>query len=68
MRIRTLGLLAVLSLASAAPAAAQIGTSTDIITGIITDTLGHPIEDAVIEVFSLETQITRTARTNQRGR
>ena len=44
------------------------GTTTDIITGVITSPEGTPIADAIVEAFSLETQITRRTRTDTRGR
>lgn len=59
---------AVVALAHPGPAAAQVGGTTDIITGTVTGQDGEPIADAVIEAFSLETQITRRDRTDARGR
>ena len=47
---------------------AQVGATTDIITGTVTDSLGNPLRDVVIEALSLETQIARTTRTNLLGR
>ena len=49
-------------------AAAQVGTTTDILTGMVTDPLGHPIEGADVEAMSLETEISRHAHTNDKGR
>jgi len=49
------------------PARAQVGSATDIITGLVTSEDG-PVEGANVQAFSLETQITRTARTDARGR
>ena len=50
-------------------AVAQIGSSTDIITGTVTRaTDGSPIQDATVEAYSLETQVTRRSRTDARGR
>ncbi len=49
-------------------APAQVGTTTDILTGTVTDPLGHPIEDADVEAMSLETEISRHAHTNDKGR
>ena len=48
--------------------AAQVGTTTDILTGTVTDPLGHPIEGADIEAMSMETEITRHTHTNDKGR
>ena len=53
---------------AAAPAAAQVGMGTDIITGTVTGTDGEALQDATVEAYSLETQITRRARTDARGR
>ena len=50
------------------PAAAQAGLGTDIITGVVTAEDGTPLADATIEAYSLETQVTRRARTDARGR
>lgn len=61
-------LVGALLFAGAVPAAAQIGTATDIITGVVTDSSGRPLQDAVVEALSLETQVTRTAKTNGSGR
>ncbi|MCC6319046.1 MAG: carboxypeptidase regulatory-like domain-containing protein [Gemmatimonadaceae bacterium] len=50
-------------------ALAQIGATTDIITGVVRRTEGNlPIESAQIEVTSIETTITRRARTNAQGK
>src|SRR5690348_17860481 len=54
--------------ASPTRAAAQVGTTTDILTGTITDPTGHPIEGADIEAVSLETEISRHTHTNEKGR
>ncbi|MDP3773865.1 MAG: carboxypeptidase regulatory-like domain-containing protein [Gemmatimonadales bacterium] len=51
-----------------APAAAQAGSGTDIITGVVTGEDGRPITDATVEAYSLETQVTRRAQTDTRGR
>ncbi|MGQ0765968.1 MAG: carboxypeptidase regulatory-like domain-containing protein [Gemmatimonadota bacterium] len=49
--------------------AAQIGSTTDILTGTVRRVEGSlPIEGAQIEVLSLESNITRRARTNAQGR
>ncbi|HEV2180926.1 MAG TPA: hypothetical protein VGR59_11445, partial [Gemmatimonadaceae bacterium] len=50
-------LFAVALVASATGAAAQVGTTTDILTGTVTDPTGHPIEGADVEAMSLETEI-----------
>ncbi len=50
------------------PAHAQIGSATDIITGVVIGEDGQPVPDATIEAWSVETQVTRRARTDARGR
>ncbi len=67
LRSPRLWLLAALG-AAAARLDAQIGLTTDVITGTVTDESGAPLAGAVVEVFSLETQVTRTVRTDPRGR
>src|ERR1035437_6540177 len=46
---------------------AQVGSSTDIITGKVTGPNGEPVAGARIEVMSLETQVTRFRTTNEKG-
>jgi len=60
--------LGALWLLAPARAAAQVGQGTDIITGVITADDGTPIPQATVEAFSLETQVTRRAMTDARGR
>ncbi|HLG06696.1 MAG TPA: TonB-dependent receptor, partial [Gemmatimonadales bacterium] len=50
------------------PLMAQVGVTTDVLTGVVKDDLGQPIAEAVIEATSLETQVTRTTKTDSRGR
>ena len=49
-------------------ARAQVGTTTDILTGIVTDETGVLLAGAVVEAQSLETEITRRVRTDGHGR
>ena len=49
-------------------ASAQVGAATDIITGQVTGEGRVPLVDVLVEAFSLETQVTRRARTDARGR
>ena len=49
-------------------AAAQVGVTTDILTGTVTDTSGTPLSGATVEAVSLETGLTRGASTDGRGR
>jgi hypothetical protein len=50
------------------PATAQAGLGTDIITGLVIAEDGTPLANAAVEAYSLETQVTRRARTDERGR
>lgn len=47
---------------------AQVGSSTDIITGIVRTPAGVPVENAQVEAQSTETQVTRRQRTNAQGK
>ncbi len=47
---------------------AQVGSTTDVLTGIVRDSAGQPVPDAVVEATSIETQIVRTTKTDPRGR
>src|SRR3712207_5928540 len=47
---------------------AQVGGTTDIITGRVTGPGGQPLAGARVEVTSLETEVTRTRTTDQNGR
>ena len=60
--------IATLLALSAARSSAQVGSTTDILTGVVTNTAGAPIPGATVEAKSVETQITRRARTNSDGR
>src|SRR5918999_801681 len=48
--------------------AAQVGGTTDIITGRVIGPEGQPLSGARVEVTSLETEVTRTRTTDQSGR
>lgn len=47
--------------------AAQVGSSTDIITGKITGPDGRPIPGARVDVKSVETEVTHSKTTNDKG-
>jgi hypothetical protein len=68
-RCRGLALLAGLALAVVAPAAAgaQVGSSTDIITGTVRGADGQPLAGARVEATSIETGISRSKTTNEKG-
>jgi len=50
-----------------ARACAQVGSSTDILTGKVVGPNGEPIAGARVEVLSLETQVSRFRTTNEKG-
>src|SRR3989441_9337436 len=52
----TLAVAIVLALAAPRPAAAQVGTTTDIITGTVTGPDSQPLAGAVVTATSLETR------------
>lgn len=58
----------VLTMSLPCVAAPQVGTTTDIITGVVVDDFGNPLAGVVVEAMSLETEITRSVRTDSRGR
>ncbi len=69
MRLRFAAALAMLGLWFVpGPLAAQVGTTTDILTGVVKDSTGKPIPDAIVEATSFETQVVRTTKTDPRGR
>ncbi len=56
-----------LSLA-ALPARAQVGATTDIITGTVVGPDNRPVSGATVEVTSVETEVTRRKTTNAEGK
>ena len=64
---RLLVFVATLLALVARPAAAQIGGTTDIITGTVVNAGGTPVAGAHVDVTSVETGITRTKTTNDKG-
>src|SRR5438046_1606992 len=69
MRARPLLLALALALSLAASrAAAQVGTTTDIITGTVVGPDSQPLPGALVQALSVETQISRNATTDARGR
>jgi hypothetical protein len=61
-------LVVLLLLLAPAALAAQVGVTTDIIRGRVTGPGGVPVVQARVEVTSLESEITRTATTDDQGR
>ncbi|MDF1505530.1 carboxypeptidase regulatory-like domain-containing protein, partial [Roseisolibacter sp. H3M3-2] len=54
-------------LAAPATAGAQVGSTTDIVTGRVLGAAGQPVEGAQVTVTSVETGVSRTRATNARG-
>ena len=59
--------MGVTALSAPAAARAQVGSTTEIITGKITGPNGEPIAGARVDVMSVETQVTRGRTTNDKG-
>ena len=57
-----------LSAGLATPLRAQVGVTTDLITGTVTDQDGAPLVGAKVEAMSLDTRVLRNATTDARGR
>ncbi|CAN5910929.1 TonB-dependent receptor [soil metagenome] len=53
---------------AAVPARAQVGATTDIITGTVVGPDNKPIAGATVEVTSVETEVTRKKTTNDQGK
>src|SRR3954468_17789076 len=60
-------LLVILLLGSVHTAGAQVGSTTDIITGTVRGPNNEPLSGATVEVMSLETETTRKKTTNEKG-
>lgn len=60
-------LLLVATLLGSGTAAAQVGSTTDILTGRVVGASREPVANAQVSATSVETRVTRTARTNARG-
>ena len=67
MAMKTRLLATLLALLLPSIASAQIGGTTDIITGTITGPGGAPVNAAQIQVTSIETGISRSKSTNEKG-
>src|SRR5437867_4594007 len=65
---RLLGIVVLVAMAAAHPAHAQVGTTTDIITGTVTGPDSQPLAGAVVTATSLETRVSRQRTTDARGR
>lgn len=56
------------ALAAPVAARAQVGTTTDVLTGTVRDAAGKPVPNTTVTVTSVETQVTRTRQTDAKGR
>jgi len=63
-----LPLVGLLAAAVSRPAAAQVGATTDIITGTVTGADSQPLAGAIVVATSVETRVSRQRTTDARGR
>ncbi|HEY3933420.1 MAG TPA: TonB-dependent receptor [Gemmatimonadales bacterium] len=63
--VSAFALLVALTVVAARPARAQ--GDIDIIVGTVTDASGKPVPGAAVEAFSIETEVTRSTHTNDKG-
>src|SRR5438552_7663439 len=67
-RLRGLPALVALLALAARPAAAQVGATIDIITGVVAGPDSQPLADAVVTATYLEARVSRQRTTDARGR
>jgi len=67
LRLLFCALALVVVIAAPVAARAQVGSTTDIITGKITSPDGKPIQGARVDATSVETGVTRSRTTNEKG-
>ena len=67
-RVLLVALLALIPALVPALGRAQVGTTTDILTGRVLGPDEQPLPDATVEAVSVETGISRTRTTNEKGR
>ena len=60
--------VAVLGTGFTGRAAAQVGTTTDIITGVVLGPDSQPVAGAIVQATSIETQVSRQRTTDAKGR
>src|SRR5579871_6092494 len=66
--LRRLNIIAAVVALIAAPARAQVGSTTDIITGKVVDSTGKPVVAATVTAISVDTHISRSRQSNTDGR
>ena len=52
----------------ASPLGAQVGSTTDLLTGVVRDRAGRPLAGSTVTVTSVATQASRSRRTDDKGR
>ncbi len=67
-RVAAIVALVLVALLPAPRLAAQVGQTTDILTGTVTDSTKAPVENAQVTAVSLDTRVQRSTRTDARGR
>src|SRR5216117_3971194 len=65
---RSLCLLPFVLAVAPQPAASQVGTTTDILTGTVTGPDSQPLAGAIVQVTSVETRVSRQRTTDAHGR
>ncbi len=68
LKFRTLLPLAFALLGAALPARAQVGSTTDILSGVVTGPDKKGLAGATVTAISLDTRVTRSRTTDDRGR
>jgi len=68
LRLRQLSLVFLLATGVTPGAMAQVGSTTDIITGTVTGPDSLPLAGAQVQAISIETQVSRQRTTDARGR
>lgn len=66
--IACIGICCALSSVAAAPARAQVGSTTDILTGVVTGPDSKPLAGATVDATAVDGQVTRHAQTGNNGR
>src|SRR5437870_12125827 len=64
----TLAVAMLLAFALPRTAAAQVGTTTDVITGTVTGPDSQPLAGATVQATSVETRVSRQRTSDARGR
>ena len=65
---RVLSLIVGALVLAASPVRAQVGSTTDLLTGVVKNPAGQPVAGATVTATSVETQVSRSRRTDDKGR